>query len=110
MDAPCCSNLARPNVRGTVAAILIAWLAIPIAHAAPASLKLSGSAVLRTDQPQQHGDAFALKATLIPRRAASASATVHEGGAFAMIGKLAAVPLICYGDTIFRDDFDGDGF
>ncbi|MEO7326665.1 MAG: hypothetical protein ABIW82_17730 [Dokdonella sp.] len=110
MDAPYYSNFSRPRARGTVAAILIACLAMPMAHAAPASLKLSGSAVLKTDQPQQHSDAFALKAYLTPRTAASASAPVQEGGAFAMIGKLAAVPLICYSDTIFRDDFDGDGF
>ncbi|MEO5560714.1 MAG: hypothetical protein ABIO49_12450 [Dokdonella sp.] len=110
MGAPYCSNFVRPCVRGTVAAILMAWLAMPFAHAAPASLKLSGSAALKTDQPKQQGDAFALKAYLTPRTAASASTPVQEGGAFAMIGKLAAVPLICYGDTIFRDDFDGDGF
>lgn len=110
MDAPYCSKFARPRVRGTVAAIVIAWLAMPMVHAAPASLKLSGSAALKADQPQQHGGAFALKAYLTQQPAASTSAPVQQGGAFAMIGKLAAVPLICYGDTIFRDDFDGDGF
>jgi len=36
---------------------------------------------------------------------------VQEGGGFAMMARLAPASLaVCYSDTIFRDDFDGDGF
>lgn len=34
---------------------------------------------------------------------------LQAGGDFVMMAKLALSPLVCYGDTIFRDGFDGTG-
>ena len=70
------------------------------------------SATLRTDPPVQKSGTFALRAALMPPDAAlSAQPPVQEGGGFAMMARLAPASLaVCYSDTIFRDDFDGDGF
>ncbi|KAB2899830.1 MAG: hypothetical protein DWB45_03855 [Xanthomonadales bacterium] len=49
------------------------------------------------------GGAFALSARL----ASSGHAIpLQEGSGFALIARLAVTPLVCYGDTIFRDGLD----
>ena len=68
------------------------------------------SAALRADPPAQKSGTFALRASLLPQDAAvAASPPVQEGGGFVVLARLAAVASVCYSDTIFRDDFDGDG-
>ena len=34
---------------------------------------------------------------------------MQEGGRFVLMARSMAVAQVCYNDTIFRDDFDGDG-
>ena len=34
---------------------------------------------------------------------------LQGGGNFVVMAKLAYAPMACYGDTIFRDGFDGNG-
>ncbi|MEO6688534.1 MAG: hypothetical protein ABIS07_01720 [Dokdonella sp.] len=108
MSAPVDSTSSRWLVRAIAISIWAAYSATNIAQASPPSPQVSGSLASKNDQSQR-GDTFVLKAHLVPR-AKSASAPVQEGGAFSMIGKLVSTPTVCYGDTIFRDDFDGDGF
>ena len=72
------------------------------AHAQMAATLTSTSAV-------QTGGSFVLTARLASNNSAQ-RAPVHEGGEFKMTGALAAAPTVCHADTIFRDDFDGDGF
>jgi hypothetical protein len=75
------------------------------------NLRVSGSATLRRDQPAQKTGTLSLKAYLTPKDAAlEASPPVQDGGTFALMAKLVAKPSVCYNDTIFRDDLDGDGF
>lgn len=72
---------------------------------------LSGTGSLHGDPPiQAHGN-FRLDATLLPVDAAiTAAPPVQEDARFALMASVSASSLVCYNDTIFRDDFDGDGF
>jgi hypothetical protein len=73
--------------------------------------RLNGTGTLQLDQSVQKSGNVKLKAYLSPTDAAiSASPPVQEGGGFALMASFAAASLVCYNDTIFRDDFDGDGF
>lgn len=77
----------------------------------PPRFQLVGAGTLTMDPPMQKSGNVQLKAYLTPSDAViSASPPVQEGGGFALLANLAAVSLACYNDTIFRDDFDGDGF
>jgi hypothetical protein len=73
--------------------------------------QLSGTGTLTPDQPVQKSGNIQLKAYLTSKDAALAALPpVQESSGFALMAKLAAKPSVCYNDTIFRDDFDGDGF
>jgi hypothetical protein len=77
----------------------------------PPRFQLVGSGTLRLEQPVQKSGNVQLNAYLSPSDAERASSPVAQlGGGFALIANLAASSLVCYNDTIFRDDFDGDGF
>jgi len=82
------------------------------ANAPPSQrFRLSGAGALRGDPPAQAGGKLRLNATLLPVDAAlAASPPVQENERFALMASASATPLVCYNDTIFRDDFDGDGF
>jgi hypothetical protein len=89
-----------------------ALLAGQLAHATDASrYQLSGSGTLRPDPPLQTNATWRLNATLQSHDAAlAASPTLQENSRFALMASVSAAPHVCYNDTIFRDDFDGDGF
>jgi hypothetical protein len=73
--------------------------------------QLSGSGVLQLDAPMQKSGNVQLTARLVPGDARFATLLpVQEGGVFALKASLAAAAMVCYNDTIFRDDFDADGF
>ena len=117
MDAYPGSIRCGPQRWGTflIAAALVTGLSANVAFAAESTsaqnLRVSGSAILRLDQPVQKSGSLSLKAYLTPKDAAlAASPPVQDGGGFALIAKLASKPTVCYNDTIFRNDFDGDGF
>lgn len=90
---------------------LIASLAA-MATSAPdrSRFQLAGEGTLTLDQPAQKNDRVQLKAFLAPNDAMKAILpTAQKGGGFALTASLAATAMACYDDTIFRDDFDGDG-
>jgi hypothetical protein len=73
--------------------------------------RLVGVGTLTLDKPTLKSGNVHLKADLTPSDAAISSAPpAQEGGGYALMANLAAASLVCYNDTIFRDDFDGDGF
>jgi hypothetical protein len=73
--------------------------------------QLTGSGVLQLDAPLQKSGNVQLRGRLVPDDATfAASPPAQEGGVFALKASLAAASMICYNDTIFRDDFDADGF
>ena len=73
--------------------------------------QLVGSGTLTLDQPILKSGNVQLKASLTPSDGAiSVSQTVQDGGRFSLTALLSTSSLVCYNDTIFRDDFDGDGF
>ncbi len=53
---------------------------------------------------------MSLKAQLSPLAVSVYKAPLQSNTQFALVATLAASSLVCYSDTIFRDDFDGDGF
>ena len=53
--------------------------------------------------PASGGDAMKLTSRLSP---AAESPVVQSGGRLMLTAKLAASPMVCYGDTIFRDGFE----
>jgi hypothetical protein len=104
----------RPTIFLAVAA-LTASVATNVAFAAESTseqnLRVSGFATLRLHQPAQKTGTLSLKAYLTPKDAAlEASPPVQEASGYALMAKLIAKPSVCYNDTIFRNDFDGDGF
>ncbi len=72
--------------------------------------ELHGAATLARDAPQQGNATLRLKASLSPDASATNQQSLQSGARFALAATLAAASLVCYSDTIFRDDFDGDGF
>jgi hypothetical protein len=77
----------------------------------PHRYALDGKAALTADAPVQRGGALRLRATLAPPYAQTEMQSVQVAGRFALSATLGAErPGICYSDTIFRDDFDADGF
>jgi hypothetical protein len=105
----------RRGRRFLAAAALTGCLMMNVAFAAESTsaqtLRVTGKATLRVDQPVQKSGSLSLKAYLTPKDAAiAAMPPVEEGSSYALIAKLIAKPSVCYNDTIFRDDFDGDGF
>lgn len=73
--------------------------------------QLTGAGVLQLDAPMQQSGNVQLRARLVPNSSAlAASPPAQEGGVFALKASLAAASMVCYNDTIFRDDFDADGF
>ena len=60
------------------------------------------------DAPLEQAGSLRLKAALTPNHVAVEKAQ-QSGGGFSLAATLATAPLACYNDTIFRDDFDGDG-
>ena len=75
------------------------------------NLRVSGSGAVRLDQPVQKSGSLSLKAYLTPKDTALAtSSPPQEGNGFALMANLASKASACYNDTVFRNDFDGDGF
>ena len=71
---------------------------------------MSGVGSLVLDPPAQRGGSMDLKAMLSASVAVPAAPSIQSNGRFALSGTLAAASLVCYNDTIYRDDFDADGF
>jgi len=71
--------------------------------------ELSGSSSLSLDAPVLRTGSLRLKATL-SGAATHAGPVIQSDARFALSATLGATALVCYNDTIFRDDFDGDGF
>jgi len=82
----------------------------PAERAAPQRFKLSGRATLKPDPPILRGDRLRLTATLSPAAIPTDAPVLQSDGRFALRAALGSASLVCYADTIFRDDFDGDGF
>ena len=72
--------------------------------------ELSGSATLRPDPPILRSERLRLKAVLTPAAIPAGAPLLQSDGRFALRATLGAASLVCYADTIFRDNFDGDGF
>jgi hypothetical protein len=72
--------------------------------------ELTGSATLTVDPSTQRSADLRLRATLAPNAVANEALPAQSGGGFELTAFLSASSLVCYNDTIFRDDFDGDGF
>jgi hypothetical protein len=93
------------------AALFLAQVAQATGEAASHRYSLTGTGTLRADPPVQADGKLTLRATLHPKDAAlAAQPPVQEGGRFALMAAVKASAGVCYNDTIFRDDFDGDGF
>ena len=71
--------------------------------------QLNGAGAVTLDAPLQRNAALSLKA-LLSAKTSVRQLTLLSGDRFALAANLAAAVQVCYGDTIFRDDFDGDGF
>lgn len=72
--------------------------------------RLNGAGTLSLDAQVQQNGRLRLKAGLSPGATTAAALELPSGDRFVLAATLAATSLVCYNDTIFRDDFDGDGF
>ena len=76
-----------------------------------AAYAINGTGGLRLDAPAQRGGGLRLRATLTPGRPRTQQPALLAGSRFALSATFGPErPGICYSDTIFRDDFDADGF
>jgi hypothetical protein len=89
-----------------LAAVAMAWAVA--ASAAEPGLRVSGSAVARSDAVVQRNGRFELQATL-SNAAPASTVTVQHDRRFELTALLTATAQACYDDTIFRDAFDGTG-
>ncbi|HEX6834304.1 MAG TPA: hypothetical protein VF132_12285 [Rudaea sp.] len=71
--------------------------------------QMSGVGTLKPDPVAQSKGNYSVRAVLQPKDAALGAHPLQETGRFALIASLTAAAHVCYNDTIFRDDFDGDG-
>ena len=74
---------------------------------AQSRFQLNGTARLSQDAPAQANARYSLRAQL--NAPAASSAVVQSGTRYSLFAALSTTSLTCYNDTIFRDDFDGDG-
>ena len=115
-----CINVPPFRVRFHSHSIQGFWLIVVSAVSyAPAVLamessprfQLVGSSTLTLDQAVHRGGDLQIKAYLTSTETSSAaSSPAQEGGRFSLNALLSTSSIVCYNDTIFRDDFDGDGF
>ena len=102
--------LDHVRLRAVAVVVLLAACAVAHAQTPPGDrARVRMAAKLTSTSAVQTGGSFVLTARLA-RNDSAQRAPMHEGGAFKMTGALVAAPTVCYADTIFRDDFDGDGF
>lgn len=89
--------------------ILVFWTTSTFAQGASISDRFSlfGTGTLIADAPAQTVQGLTLRGTLSRNTATDAGVAAQNG--FLLNATLDATPLVCYNDTIFRDDFDGDG-
>ena len=71
---------------------------------------LHGTGVVSRDAPVQKSGTLSLKAALSPADVALNEPQLLSESRFSLSEVLSAESMVCYNDTIFRDDFDGDGF
>jgi len=95
----------------TMLALIAAQTALAASDGVTGKYTGSGVGMLRNDARTQSGDRFALRAYLQRRDVTSPALVPVQGDArFVLLAKLAQKPSVCYNDTIFLNDFDGDGF
>lgn len=104
--------MSRTALRTALAtALVLGWVSVTTAESTSTHrYQLSGSASLTVDPPIQRSGDLRLRATLAPDAVVSDAPPAQSGAGFELTGLLSASSLVCYNDTIFRDDFDGDGF
>jgi len=72
--------------------------------------EISGSGTIAVDALVAANGGLRIDARLSPQTQSKSAAMAQSTGRFVLSGTLAAVATVCYADTIFRDDFDADGF
>lgn len=104
-----CQSAAR--FAGLVALSFAACVVQPasVASASPPRFVLSGSATLIPDAPVQRAPGWRLNAKLSPVTGPDVAPPAQSGGGFTLVAYTSLSSDVCYNDTIFRDDFDGDG-
>lgn len=97
-------------VCGAASALIFANVAFAADSTSVQRYELFGSGLLTLDQPVQKNGNLRLKAYMTSQDTQlAAAAPAQAGGGFALTASMTATQLVCYNDTIFRDDFDGDG-
>ncbi len=99
-----------PNATRTAIGIflLVAVASASAVESTEHRFALQGNATVSRDKTPLTAGGFTVRGYLQPG-AASQQASTQEGSRFALAGHLLAQTQVCYNDTIFRNDFDGDG-
>lgn len=95
--------------RRFVLAIAAGCLLAQTATAATSRFAIDATATLTPNAPPQRAAGFRLQAQLAPVRAPAQAPPAQSGAGFSLVATASAFATACYNDTIFRDDFDGDG-
>jgi hypothetical protein len=79
------------------------------AQTLPPRFTMKAKAMLTPTPPFAVDDSLEVRAQLTPADAKPSTLT-DEDGHLQITGTLSKATNVCYGDTIFEDDFDADGF
>jgi hypothetical protein len=91
------------------AALLVGVVAVAAEPDPSSRFALNGNGSLSRDAKTFSGGTLSLRGYLQSNEARSTAAIVQDGGRFTIMAKAIVLASVCYNDTIFRDDFDGDG-
>ena len=91
--------------------LLVAVTSTSNAHDGTSDKRFSGygSGTLTREPATLNDSNFSIRASLLSKESPSTAPIVQENGQFSVMANLVATNQVCYNDTIFRDDFDGDG-
>lgn len=100
---------------GAITALALAFAAVTDAGINPADaaaqFELRVDASRSREVQLQRGGRFELQAEMsVELQQPSVAPAPLAGGAYILDAVASTSSLVCYNDTIFRDDFDGDGF
>lgn len=106
---------AAGRATGAITALALAFAAITDAVTNPADaapqFELRVDASRSREVQLQRGGRFELQAEMsVELRQPSVAPAPLAGGGYVLDAIASTSSLVCYNDTIFRDDFDGDGF
>lgn len=101
--------LPRAAAMSLLIGTLITSIGAVNAQTLPPRFAMTAKAILMPAPPSAIGDSLEVHGQLTPAGAETSTLT-DENGSLQITATFSKASDVCYGDTIFEDDFDADGF